>query len=212
MDFIEAADLTQHVKEATHRAGNILDLALSSPKNLCTKPPVVMPIPSLDHKALLVEVNVPPPEVAITVDVVQHDKVDWKAVQDEIQFNMEVLPDSIRTHAEAEEFSDHLHESIARVVKTHLDKTKVKRKIKPSQPYFTTYIGQMQSNANKLYKAAVRVKTEAAWQAYNHQMSVLCREVHTQQVKYENALIRDYSNNMTKFHKYMSIIYPTSFR
>ena len=203
LEFIEANDLHQSIHVPTH-GDHVLDLLLTSSPHMVKGQPTVLPVPSVQHKAILCEIAAPRPPVEVQVEVYQHQKVDWTAVQEEVAFNLAYLPDTISSHEQAEEFSDHLHDTISSVVKRHLEATKIIKKVRPSQPYFTKHIGNLQRVAGKLYKLAKQSKTEAAWTKYQDQMDLLSMEVQMQQTRYENDLIKNYSNNVRKFHAYLN--------
>ena len=203
MEFIEANDLHQHIRDPTHD-DHVLDLLLTSDQQMVLGTPVVLPVPRVRHKAILCEIKAPKPPVEVKVQVVQHAKVDWELVRQEVAFNLAYLPDSITSDAQANEYSEHIHDTIASVVKRHLDATKITRRVRPSQPYFTEYIGDLQKIANRLYRLAKNTNDPAAWDRYNEQMDVLSAEVQKQQIRYENGLIKDYTSNVRKFHDYIN--------
>ena len=203
LEFVEANDLHQHVMEPTH-GDHIIDLLLTSGASLVKGRPVILPVPRVHHKAVLCEVKAPRPPVEVKVQVVQHDKVDWQAVREEVAFNLAYLPDKITSDVQAQEYSAHLHDTIQTVVRRHLDATKVTRRVRPSQPYFTEKIGDLQRIANRLYGLAKQTNDPNAWDRYHEQMDVLSAEVQVQQIRYENDLVKNYSNNVRKFHNYVN--------
>ena len=201
-EYVEAAGLSQHVKDPT-RQGRILDLVLATNDKLIDQTPEVFPTPPLDHQAVLFEVNMPVPPPEIVVETVDHSKLDWQAINDEVEILLSQLKPTINTDQEAEDFSTFFHNTVKDVITQHLNATKKKKKIRPNQPYVNGTIIKMEKAVKRLYGLARKYNNEAAWNKYVRQVAELNREIQKQQLLYEQSLINGYSLHPAKFHQYL---------
>ena len=201
-EFVDAAGLTQHVRDPT-RQSRILDLVLTTSAGLVKQAPEVFPTPPLDHRAILFEIDMPVPPPEITIETVDHKKLDWQAINDEVEILLSQLKPSIQNDREAEEYSAFLHGVVKDVFTQHLNATKTKKKIRPNQPYVNGTIIKMEKAVKRLYGLARQHNNDQAWDRYVRQVAELNREIQKQQLIYEQSLINNYAINPAGFHQYL---------
>ena len=202
--FVRNLQLHQFVEHATHEKGSILDVVLATDKRLVKPNPMVIPTDISDHHAILCEVNLPVREVAVPISVTRPHLLNYEDIEDEVAFQLSVLPDEILTNEAADEYSDHFHDVLSSTINRHLENTRTTIMSQPNQPYITGEIRRLRNANKRLLKKALRINTDAIWQTYRSHYAFLCKKVSRAQYRYECNLVRNFRTKPSKLYNYIN--------
>lgn len=200
--FMQNVGLHQMVQDPTHEKGNTLDVVLCSDPKLVKGKPEIIPTNISDHHAIITEFNIPTEDMEVPITITRPSLLNYSDIEDEIAFQLSVLPDTITDDDTADEYCDHFHDAISSVISRHLEKTKITVISKPNEPYITKDILDLRKANKRLLAKARSNNTPSIWKTYNDHYDYLCRQVKKAQAKYEMTLVGQIRNQPHKFYNY----------
>jgi ribonucleases P/MRP protein subunit RPP40 len=198
LNTINDSFLTQHIKFPT-RGDNILDLVISSDKNLVDDIENACPIANSDHNVILWSLRYKLKQSSNNIQRYDYYKGNYPKISSELlAINWSLSLDSLNS----EECSDKIDGILQKLREKHIPLKRINNKVYPK--WFTSGIKQSIRKRDKAWKRFIKNPTYSSRLLYKLYRNKLVNDIRKSKFNLENKIADDIKTNPKAFYSYIN--------